>query len=155
RPRLPGPATPLSCLSRRRPGRRRAPRRRPSVLLGRPRGARRAVDAGGESRDPARFELAHPVSEPPTVFGVGERDRGKRLDLFMHERIPGLSRARIQRAIAERVTLSWGVRARASPPVRPGGEVRIAYTPIVEEPLNLELDVLARGDGWLAVNKPA
>ncbi|HEX4826471.1 MAG TPA: RluA family pseudouridine synthase [Candidatus Polarisedimenticolaceae bacterium] len=95
------------------------------------------------------------MSEPQTVFAVGERDRGKRLDLFMHERIPGLSRARIQRAIEERVILSWGVRPRASTPVRPGGEVRIGYTPIVEELLDLEIPVLARGDGWLAVDKPA
>jgi 23S rRNA pseudouridine1911/1915/1917 synthase len=95
------------------------------------------------------------MSEPQTVFGVGERDRGKRLDQFMRERIPGLSRARIQRAIEERVTLSWGVRARAATPVRPGGEVRIGFTPIVEEVVDIPLPVLARGAGWLAVDKPS
>lgn len=95
------------------------------------------------------------MSEAPTVFGVGARDRGKRLDRFMHERIPGLSRARIQRAIDERVTLSWGVRARASTPVRPGGEVRIGYVPLLEEIRDVPLPVLARGAGWLAVDKPA
>ena len=36
------------------------------------------------------------MSEPQTLFDVGERDRGKRLDQFLHERIPGLSRARIR-----------------------------------------------------------
>ena len=95
------------------------------------------------------------MSEPQTVFGVGDRDRGKRLDRFLHERIPGLSRARIQRAIAERVWLSWGVRPRASTPVRPGGEIRIGHTPIVEEPLDVVVPVLARGPGWLAVDKPS
>jgi 23S rRNA pseudouridine1911/1915/1917 synthase len=95
------------------------------------------------------------MSEPQTVFGVGERDRGKRLDQFMRERIPGLSRARIQRAIEERVTLSWGVRARAATPVRPGGEVRIGYTPIVEDVVDVPLPILARGAGWLAVDKPS
>ena len=95
------------------------------------------------------------MSEPRTVFGVGERDRGKRLDRFLHERIPGLSRARIQRAIDERVTLSWEVRPRASTPVRPGGEVRITTVPIVEEVRDVPLPILAEGDGWLAVNKPA
>jgi 23S rRNA pseudouridine1911/1915/1917 synthase len=95
------------------------------------------------------------MSEPQTVFGVGERDRGKRLDQFMQERIPGLSRARIQRAIEERVTLSWGVRARAATPVRPGGEVRIGFTPIVEEVVDVPLPILARGAGWLAVDKPS
>ena len=95
------------------------------------------------------------MSEPQTVFGVGEHDRGKRLDRFLHERIPGLSRARIQRAIEERVSLSWGVRARAATPVKPGGEVRVGYTPIVEDLLDVRLPILARGAGWLAVDKPS
>jgi len=95
------------------------------------------------------------MSEPRTVFGVGERDRGKRLDRFLHEHIPGISRARVQRAIEERVTLSWGVRARASTPVRPGGVVEVGYTPIVEELLDVPIPVLARGDGWLAVDEPS
>lgn len=95
------------------------------------------------------------MSEPRTVFDVGERDRGKRLDRFMHERIPGLSRARIQRAIEERVTLSWGVRPRAATPVRPGGEVRVGHTPIPEEIRDVALPILARGAGWLAVDKPS
>jgi len=95
------------------------------------------------------------MSEPQTLFGVGERDRGKRLDQFLHERIPGLSRARIQRAIEERVTLSWGVRARSATPVRPGCTVSVGYTPIVEELRDVELPILARGAGWLAVDKPS
>jgi len=94
------------------------------------------------------------VSEPTTVFVVGGREGGKRLDQFLHERIPGLSRTRIQRAIRERVTLSWGVRARPSTPVRPGGEVRIGYTPLPEVLLDLRLSILERGPGWLAVDKP-
>lgn len=94
------------------------------------------------------------MSEPTTVFCVGGREGGKRLDQFLHERIPGLSRTRIQQAIRERVTLSWGVRARPATPVRPGGEVRIGYTPLPETLLDLHLPVLKRGPGWLAVDKP-
>jgi 23S rRNA pseudouridine1911/1915/1917 synthase len=94
------------------------------------------------------------MSEPVTLFVVGQREGGKRLDRFLHERIPGLSRTRIQRAIRERVTLSWGVRARAATPVRPGGEVHVGHTPLDEEPLELHLRVLDRGRGWLAVDKP-
>jgi len=94
------------------------------------------------------------VSEPTTRFVVGKREGGKRLDQFLHERIPGLSRTRIQKMIRERVTLSWDVRARASTSVRPEGEIRIAYRPLDEKPLNLSIDVLARGEGWLAVDKP-
>jgi 23S rRNA pseudouridine1911/1915/1917 synthase len=95
------------------------------------------------------------MSEPETQFGVGVRDRGKRLDQFLHERIPGLSRARIQRAIEERVTLSWGVRARAATPVRPGGRVLVGHTPVPEDVRDVELPILARGPGWLAVDKPS
>jgi len=95
------------------------------------------------------------MSEPQTLFDVGERDRGKRLDEFLHERIPGLSRSRIQRAIEARVTVSWGVRARPATPVRPGGSVQVGHTPIVEELNDVALPILARGSGWLAVNKPA
>ena len=95
------------------------------------------------------------MSEPRTVYGVGPRDAGKRLDQFLHERIPALSRSRIQQAIRARVTLSWGVGARPSTPVRAGGEVRIAMQPIVEEIRDVAIPVLARGDDWLAIDKPA
>jgi 23S rRNA pseudouridine1911/1915/1917 synthase len=94
------------------------------------------------------------MAEPRTRFVVGAREGGKRLDQFLHERIPGLSRTRIQRTIRERVSLSWGVRARAATPVRAGGEVVIAYTPPPETPLEVTLAVLARGAGWIAVDKP-
>ena len=95
------------------------------------------------------------MSEPTTDFPVGKRDAGKRLDRFLNEKIPGLSRSRIQQAIRERVTLSWEACARPSTPTRPGGEVRIGYTPIAETPLEVDLPVIARGPGWLAVDKPA
>ena len=95
------------------------------------------------------------MSEPNTRFEVGRCEGGKRLDRFLHERIPALSRNRIQRMIRERVVLSWGVPARPSTSVRPGGVVRIRYTPPLEEPLEITLDVLARGAGWIAVDKPA
>ena len=95
------------------------------------------------------------MSEPRTVFLVGPKDAGKRLDLFLNERIPGLSRARIQEAIRTRVTLTWKVRARPATPVRPGGEVVIATLPVPEILLDVTIPVLARGTGWLAVNKPA
>lgn len=95
------------------------------------------------------------MSEPRTVFAVGPKDAGKRLDQFLHERIPGLSRTRIQMAIRERVTLSWGVAPRAAATVRPGGEVRVGYTHVHEDLLDVPIPVIVRGAGWLAVDKPA
>jgi RluA family pseudouridine synthase len=90
-----------------------------------------------------------------TVFRVGPKDRGKRLDRFLQERIPALSRTWVQRAISRRVRVSWSVRVRPSTRVRAGGEVRVGFPPLRETPLDLKLEVLARGPGWLAVDKPA
>jgi 23S rRNA pseudouridine1911/1915/1917 synthase len=95
------------------------------------------------------------MSVPRTVFPVGPGDRGKRLDRFLHERIPRLSRSRIQQVIRERVSLSWGARPRPARPVMPGGEVVIGFTSLVEQRRDVEIPVLARGAGWLAVDKPA
>lgn len=94
------------------------------------------------------------MSEPTTLFQVGRTEGGKRLDQFLQERIPALSRTRIQRMIRERVTLSWGVAARPSTSVRPGGTVEIGFTPLDETLLSIEIPVLTRGEGWLAVDKP-
>ena len=95
------------------------------------------------------------MSEPRTVFPVGPKDAGKRLDRFLQERIPGVSRSRIQQAIRERVTLSWGDEPRPSRPVMPGGEVRIEPKPSEEIVRDVPIPILLRGDGWLAVDKPA
>ena len=89
------------------------------------------------------------------MYGVGEADRGKRLDRFLGERLPGLSRARVQRVIRSRVELSWGVEAVPSSRVRPGGQVRVGFPCVSEVPLSVSIHVLARGAGWLAVDKPA
>jgi len=94
------------------------------------------------------------MSQAATAYIVGKRDGGKRLDQFLHEKIPGLSRTRIQKAIRERVTLSWDVKARPSTSVRAGGEVRIGYRALNETPLEIEIPVIARGAGWLCVDKP-
>ena len=94
------------------------------------------------------------MSEAATAFLVGKRDGGKRLDQFLHEKIPGLSRTRIQRAIRERVTLSWEARARPSTSVRAGGEVRVGYRELNETLLEIEIPIIARGAGWVCVDKP-
>ena len=94
------------------------------------------------------------MSDGATRIAIGPRDGGKRLDRFLHERIPGLSRTRIQAAIRERVALSWGVRPRPATPVRPGGVVRIEPRRTSEQPVDPGIAILARGAGWLVVDKP-
>jgi len=95
------------------------------------------------------------VSEGSTRVAIGPRDVGKRLDRFLHERIPGLSRTRIQAAIRERVALSWGVRPRPATPVRAGGIVRIAHRRSEERPIDPGIPILAAGSGFVVVDKPA
>lgn len=94
------------------------------------------------------------MSEPTTRYVVAKREEGKRLDQFLQERMPRMSRTRIQKAIRERVTLSWGVRARPATPVRGEGEIHIEYRQLHEESLDIRIEVLVRGEGWLAVDKP-
>ena len=95
------------------------------------------------------------MSDPILEFVVGPKDRGKRLDKFLSERIPGLSRTRIQNVIEQRVTLSWPVDPRPARAVQPGGVVRIEPRPSIEVVRSYNIPVLQRGDGWLAVEKPA
>ena len=95
------------------------------------------------------------MSEPNTIYTVGRTDVGKRLDHFLHEKIPRLSRSRIQEMIRSRVILSWDARIRPATVLVPGGVVRIEYVPVSETLLKQEIPILARGDGWLAVDKPA
>ncbi len=95
------------------------------------------------------------MSEPNTIYTVGRTDVGKRLDHFLHEKIPRLSRSRIQEMIRSRVVLSWDARIRPATVLAPGGVVRIEYVPVAETLLKQEIPILARGDGWLAVDKPA
>jgi 23S rRNA pseudouridine1911/1915/1917 synthase len=95
------------------------------------------------------------VSEPTTVYPVGRADVGKRLDRFLQEKIPRLSRSRIQEMIRVRVLLSWDARVRPATVLVAGGVVRIDYVPLPETILEQEIPILERGDGWLAVDKPS
>jgi 23S rRNA pseudouridine1911/1915/1917 synthase len=94
----------------------------------------------------------------PTVFQVGDARQGWRLDRYLHERIPALSRTAIQRAIVQRVRLDRMERPRPSTRLRRGDEVIVGYPPIHEDPVAiaaLQVPTLLE-DRWLvAVNKPS
>jgi len=100
------------------------------------------------------------VSDPAGVsrgsrFRVSPAYAGYRLDQFLMRMIPKLSRNRIQRAISERVRLSWDAPVKPSTPVRQGGEVLIADPEIVEQTIEFDPAVLFEDDDILAINKPA
>ena len=85
-------------------------------------------------------------------------DAGRRLDLFLAERIPLLSRTRIQELICEGNVHVDGKTARASHRVAAGEAIEIAVVPrpaLVAEPEDLPIDLLLVDDDFVIVNKPA
>ena len=104
---------------------------------------------------------SHPLmpaieSPPPHRYPVPLRDRGARLDLFLKERIPRLSRARVQAAIATRVRIEGrpGTPRPASRLVP--GEVVVVDWPRLDEVVpHLAIPILWHDDDILVVDKPA
>jgi 23S rRNA pseudouridine1911/1915/1917 synthase len=98
---------------------------------------------------------------PPTFepcFTAAAGDAGKRLDLLLHEHLPGFSRSRIQEWIrAGRVHVN-GVKARAAYPVRAGDAIEAEPAdppPLRAVPEEIPLSVLYEDDDLVAIDKPA
>jgi 23S rRNA pseudouridine1911/1915/1917 synthase len=95
-------------------------------------------------------------------FPVTDSDRGRRLDLFLAERLPELSRSRIQQLLAQGCIALAGAPSdkplKASYRLRGGEEVAVELQPpaplrAYAEPL--PLDILYENDDVIAVYKPA
>lgn len=85
-------------------------------------------------------------------------DAGRRLDLFLAERVPELSRTRIQELVREGRVHIDGRPAKASHRISPAEKVEIEVMPRaapVAEPEDLPLDFLYVDDDFVVVNKPA
>jgi 23S rRNA pseudouridine1911/1915/1917 synthase len=85
-------------------------------------------------------------------------DAGRRLDLFLSEQIPLLSRTRIQELIREGNVRVDGRTARASHRVAAGEAIEVAVLPrpaMVAAPEDLPLELLLIDDDFVIVNKPA
>jgi 23S rRNA pseudouridine1911/1915/1917 synthase len=85
-------------------------------------------------------------------------DRGKRLDIFLHERLPGHSRSRIQSWLREGRVRIQGEAAKASLKIR--GDERIDVEPAAPPPLkaqaeDLPVTVLYEDDSVVAIDKAA
>lgn len=102
----------------------------------------------------------------PTLRGMDDREHaaryivsaglaGMRLDRYLQRMIPKLSRNRIQRAIRDRVELSWEAPVKASTPVPEGGIVIVRDPAVAEVPIDYEPSVLHEDEDLLAVDKPA
>ena len=91
-------------------------------------------------------------------ISAGDQDRGKRLDHFLQEKLPGYSRSRLQRWIKDGLVLVNGAQAKASLVLR--GEENVTVSPGELPPLkahaeDLPLDILYEDAAVIAVNKPA
>ena len=98
----------------------------------------------------------------PRIWEVGPAEDGDRLDVFL-ARVLSVSRANARRALA-RGAVQWRGRpadlAAKGAPVQEGESISVvdvvdpASAAPVPEP-DAALEILATGNGWLAVNKPA
>jgi 23S rRNA pseudouridine1911/1915/1917 synthase len=89
---------------------------------------------------------------------VTEVSRGTRLDRWLVEQCPQLSRARLQELIAGGLVLVNGAAAKASQKLRGGEKVvveAVQRPPLRAEPESIPLDVVYEDDDLLIVNKPA
>jgi len=94
----------------------------------------------------------------PEILTAASGDAGRRLDLFLAERVPELSRTRIQELIREGRVHVDGRMAKVSHRVAAGESVEIEAVP--RPPLealaeDLPLDLLHVDDDFVIVNKPA
>jgi 23S rRNA pseudouridine1911/1915/1917 synthase len=94
----------------------------------------------------------------PLAVTAASSDAGKRLDSFLHERLPEYSRSRLQSWIKEdRVQLN-AAPARASHTLRPGDTVTLTpagLAPLQAAPEELPLKILYQDDDVVVVDKPA
>ncbi|MCS6916569.1 MAG: RluA family pseudouridine synthase [Chitinophagales bacterium] len=92
-------------------------------------------------------------------FSVDPRQQPIRLDRYLHSRLEGLSRNKIQQGIASGYVLVNNKVVKANYRVRPGDELIIRYPRESDhlplEPENIPLDIVYEDDAVVVINKPA
>jgi 23S rRNA pseudouridine1911/1915/1917 synthase len=99
-------------------------------------------------------------SADPLLLTVTERDGGQRLDLFLAERIDGVSRSALARMVREGAVSVNGKRPRkAGQPLEPGDVVVVRLEPLPLSPQKAQaadpLRILYEDEHLLAIDKPA
>lgn len=92
------------------------------------------------------------------ILAAESKDAGKRLDAFLHERLPEFSRSRVQSWIKDARVLLNGQTARASHLIRSGDNVAVepaALPPLKAHPEALPLKILYEDVDVVVVDKPA
>ena len=92
------------------------------------------------------------------ILDAGPQDAGKRLDAFLHERLPEFSRSRLQSWIkADRVTIA-GAPTRSSHLLHGAEAVDVhpaELAPLRAEPEDIPLSILYQDDDVVVVDKPS
>lgn len=100
--------------------------------------------------------MSEPDEDPSaTAFDVDPAHEGARLDRFLHERAPKLSRAQVQKLIPKRVRLSWTDDVSPGSRLRAGGKVWCRFPRTAGLAPSLRFPVLYEDKELFAVNKPA
>jgi 23S rRNA pseudouridine1911/1915/1917 synthase len=85
-------------------------------------------------------------------------DAGKRLDSFVHERLPKFSRSRVQSWIKEKLVLVNGAEARASALLRGSESITVEpaeLEPLKAKPEDIGLDILYEDEDIIVIDKLA
>ncbi|HSZ12327.1 MAG TPA: RluA family pseudouridine synthase [Rhizomicrobium sp.] len=109
-------------------------------------------------REPTENPPAEACATSSQTLTAEPRDAGRRLDLFLAERVPELSRSRIQELIREGRVHVDGRIAKASHRISAGEAIEIEVLPRpapVAQPEDLPLELLHVDDDFVVVNKPA
>jgi 23S rRNA pseudouridine1911/1915/1917 synthase len=99
-----------------------------------------------------------PTTDNSADFTAGAPDAGQRLDVFLTARLSDYSRSRVQELIRQGHVLVNGRAAKASRPLEPGDQVRVALMPLLPvrpEAEVLPLDIVYEDAALVVVNKPA
>ena len=90
-----------------------------------------------------------------TIFEVHDKQRGMRLDRFLKERIPRLSRRKISEAIRTRVLLNGEKPRKGAASVFPGDRVEMFFKHVEEEDFLLVPKILFEDEHFIVVDKPS
>jgi 23S rRNA pseudouridine1911/1915/1917 synthase len=94
----------------------------------------------------------------PTELHVAAEGRGMRLDRFLAQELPRLSRSRLQALIRKGYVTLNEKKSRPREILHAGDVIRLVEPPpekIATEPENIPLDILFEDDDLLVINKPA
>src|SRR5215472_2500460 len=91
-------------------------------------------------------------------FQIDEADAGTRLDAYLATRVPGWSRARLQRLIEDSDVLVNGATVKSSHRLQPGDQIEVDLPPPPSAsftPENIPLEIVYEDDDLVVVNKVA